>query len=484
MCGIYGVSGANNAVDQIIRGLFCLQHRGHESAGFAVWNNQMNHIKTQKRVGFVSHLREKIDSAQFPGETGIGHVRYGTIGGTGLRNAQPLVKEIFGSQMAIAHNGDLVRGYLNGDWLSIGELREELQRQGVVFDTTADTELIFSLIARSDKIDVIDKILDTLNRIAGAFSLLILWNGFLIATKDPWGFRPLCFGKANSSYTFASENCAFSHTGVEFVKNLAPGEVIIVTPDGEINTYQLNQKGVISPCSFEFVYLSRPDSNIFDVSVSSARKALGRATALEMNHYNLLPLDALVIPVLDSGRTTALSFAQILNHLRLLDNLNKQTIENAIDGEFPFDFGLNRNQYSARNFITPGQKAREADVDLKHNPDSAIVAGRKIIKVDDSIVRATTATRHVALLRKAGATEVHVAIASPRIVDVCHYGVDIKHPEELIAANHSLEETKQIIGADSLYHLSLLGYQQALREVGLKSFCDACFSRNYPLAPF
>ena len=466
MCGIYGCSGIKDAVNHALMGAFCLQHRGQEGAGVTVWDPGQRRLNHQARLGLVAHLGEKIVPADFPGDTAISHVRYGTVGASELANVQPLMRQSLGRQIAVAHNGQFVRIKFAGELLPIDQVRTRLEVEGVCFSSSADTELMFPLIARSKKAEMTEKIIDVLENIHGAFSLLVAWEGYLVAAVDPWNFRPLCLGKINSGWAFSSESCAFDMLGVEYQRELKPGEIVIITPDKKLISRKLSHQIEPKACSFEFVYLARPDSTIFGQSVSTIRKKLAREMAQQAVEEGLLRDGDLIVAVLDSGRTTALEFSKEANRLGI---------------KAEYDFGLIRNHYSARIFIQPGQDSRVRAVDLKHNVDRAIVKGRRIILIDDSIVRSTTAKSIVAKLYKSSAAEVHVVIPCPQIIGQCYYGIDFRTKGELAAASQSILQIRENIGAKSLSYLELGRFRQALNYQG--NFCLACFDGNYPIAP-
>lgn len=481
MCGIFGCIGVENAAALTLQGLFCLQHRGQEGAGLAVWDGK--EINFQQRLGLVAHLRSKIETSDFPGNAAIGHVRYGTIGGNRIQNVQPLVRELHGRKIALAHNGDLVNVDFNGDVFSINDLRLELNTFGSIFESTTDTELLFPLIARAGTKDIIEAIVKIADTVAGAFSLLFLWEGHLIAVKDPWDFRPLSIGQYQDGYVFSSETCAFNHLNIDYWRDVRPGEIVVVAPDGDITSTKMKRQVLnLSRCSFEFVYFARPDSKLWGQSVSDIRRKFGQQLAQEVLAADQLPLDAFVTPILDSGRMPALAFAQVLMAEQIRNIIIKNgSLSDLANTTFPYCCGMNRNQFSGRNFITPDQDRRDSEVNLKHSVDASEVFGREIIEVDDSIVRGTTTAKHVSMLKANGARRVHVAIASPRVTGPCHYGIDTKGKDQLIAASQTIEETRAIIGADSLWHLSTEGFNQCLGCPG--NFCTACFTGQYPIEP-
>ena len=463
MCGVFGCTGFPNAVDITLNLGLCVQHRGQETAGVAVFNPmqpQGMRLKKHCRIGPIGHLREKLQSADMPGTIAIGHNRYGTTGGSGLANAHPIVRKIKGSHVAIVHNGDLVKIEFEDKMLSIDDVHQKLDEIGIPFETGSDTEIILHLLARERGDDIVSKVLAVLNRLHGAFSLLILWNGYLIAARDPWGIRPLWLGKDDSGYVLASEDNPLKQLGFKPIREVQPGEVIFFDQAQNITTFKLkNQPPKLAHCAFEYVYFARPDSIIFGQSVSEVRKRFGRKLVQELADKGQVPKIDIVIPVLDSGAHAGLSFA--------------------MSSGIPLDFGLLRNHYSGRNFITPGQDERRRQVRIKHSVDETCVKGKRVGVVDDSIVRATTAQCFVDMLTKAGASEVHVLIPSPRITHSCFYGLDTKKREALAASSSTTEEIRCRIGANSLHYLSLDGFKECLGRP--ENFCLACFSGIYPI---
>lgn len=482
MCGVFGFGGSNDAVEKTLLGLFCLQHRGQESSGVAVWSGARpfgERVRYQKRVGYVSHLKEKLQKEDFSGSVAIGHVRYGTSGGPGLLNAHPLVRKIDGSTVSIVHNGDLVKVDYDGKTYTIDEFKNLLQGDGIPLETGSDTEIILHLIAKTRGDGIISRIISALNSLQGAFSVLILWEGYLIAARDPWGFRPLWFGRHNGGYVFSSEDYPFYQLNMTPIREVEPGEIIIITPDNVVVFEKISrQVKRMTHCSFEYVYFARPDSSIYGQSVSEVRKRFGRKLAQELLKENRMPEIDKIIPVLDSGGVSSLEFAQALMQNRIAKWINEGVLPERLSGNiFPFDFGLIRNHYSGRNFITPTE--REKDVDLKHNINQCCVRGLKIASGDDSLVRGTTARKHAERYRRAGAKNVGNLIFSPPVKHSCFYGIDTKRQSELPASYKTIEEIRKDIKTDFLHYLSLEGFKECL--LCPENFCTACFDGEYPI---
>lgn len=443
-CGLLGIFSSQHD-DSIARnvyyGLFALQHRGQESAGIAV--SDQDSIRYHKGLGLVSEVFKEEDLEKLSGKIAIGHVRYSTTGSNCLSNAQPLVVKYHSGELAIAHNGNLVNAY---------ELRNELEQNGTMFHTTTDSEVIAALIARSHK-SLINAVFECIDRVLGAYSLLIMSKDKLIAIRDPNGFRPLCIGSYNGSYVVASESAAFDTIGATFIRDVEPGEVVVFDERGLSSFKRKNLRK--SLCIFEFVYFARPDSVIDQVSVYQTRWKAG--TILAKEH----PVEAdLVVAVPDSGNVAAIGFSDA-SHV-------------------PMGMGLIKNRYIGRTFIQPSQRVRNLGVRLKLNPLRELINGKRIVLVDDSIVRGTTMGQIVKMLKDCGAEQVHVRISSPPITHSCYFGIDTSTRKELIASNHDIEKIRQYIGADSLGYLSIEGLVEA---TGLKKqdLCLACFTGEYPI---
>jgi amidophosphoribosyltransferase len=470
MCGIFGIYGHPEAAHLVYLGLHGLQHRGQESAGIA--SSDRSRLYTYRGMGLVVDVFDKPTLARLRGSSGIGHVRYSTAGDSDLANAQPLAVRHAHGQLAIAHNGNLVNA---------GGLRRELEEQGSIFSSNADSEVIVHLFARTNERKIVDRITRTLSQLRGAYSLLFLTERKLIAARDPHGFRPLNLGRmvvadprrpegsspglpraapktaedAAVCWVFASETCAFDLIGAELVRPVRPGEIIVVDRRG-LRSYQRLCSERKHFCVFEHVYFARPDSMLGGRCVYLSRHAFGRQLARECP----APAD-LVIPVPDSGTAAALGYAA--------------------EAQLPFEMGFIRSHYVGRTFIEPQQTIRHFGVRLKLSPVRALIEGKRVVVVDDSLVRGTTSRKIVAMLRTAGASEVHLRIASPPVRNPCPYGIDIPTYEELIASQRSEEETRDYVGCDSLRYLSLPGMLETLQEPGA-SYCDACFSGDYPVS--
>jgi amidophosphoribosyltransferase len=445
-CGIFGIYGNENAAYYTYLGLYALQHRGQESAGIAVTDG--SRITYYRDFGLVSSVFKSDSLKKLTGHVAIGHNRYSTSGASDSPdNIQPIVVSYKYGQLAIAHNGNLVNAL---------ELREKLEEEGSIFRGTTDSEVIVHLIVKSRKKKFLEKLLDALSKLKGAYSLLVMTNKKLIAARDPWGFRPLCMGELNGSPVFASETCAFDLIGAKYIRDVEPGEIVVVEK-GKVSSLRLpgSEKCRKSQCIFEFIYFARPDSRIFGKSVYEVRKEFGRILAREY------PVEAdLVIPVPDSGVVPALGYSQ--------------------ESGIPFEMGLIRNHYVGRTFIKPEQKMRDIGVKVKLNPIPELLKGKRIVVVDDSIVRGTTSKKIIRMLREAGAKEVHMRISSPPTKWPCYFGIDTPTKDQLIASSYSVEEICKFIEADSLGYLSLEGMIKAAGG-NPEEFCTACFDGKYPV---
>jgi len=444
-CGVFGIYAPGLDVARLTYyGLYALQHRGQESAGIAVGDGEL--ITCRKGMGLVSEVFTEETLSSLKGHIAIGHVRYTTAGDSTIENAQPLTFHYKQGMIALAHNGNL-KNYI--------ELRRELSESGAIFQTTSDSELIVNLIARTSTNDLITGILETMKMICGAYSLVLTTGNRLYGIRDPYGMRPLCLGRIGDGYVLASESCALDTIGAEFIRDVQPGEVVIIDENG-ITSLRPHQRGRYALCVFEFVYFARPDSVIDGLNVQSARYAMGRQLAREY------PIDGdVVVPVPDSGTSAALSYAS--------------------ERGLPFSEGLMKNRYVGRTFIRPTQEMRDLAVRLKLNPVRERLAGKRIILIDDSIVRGTTSGKIIQMIREAGAKEVHMLVSSPAVTHGCHYGIDTSKKGELIAASYSVEEICKYIGADSLHYLSLSGLHAALASFKSEDLCDACFCGKYPI---
>jgi amidophosphoribosyltransferase len=442
-CGVFGVFGHPEAAHLTYLGLHALQHRGQESAGIV--SSDGARLFAERGMGHVGKVFSKSNLERLAGTMAIGHVRYSTAGESKLVNAQPLRIEGGRGEMAIGHNGNLVNA---------ARMRSDLEKSGSIFQTTSDTEIILHLIARSPRENLEEAIVDALQQVEGAYSLVFLFPGKMVAVRDPRGFRPLSLGRLGSATLVTSESCALDLIDAEFVRDLQPGEMLVVTEDGTAS-YHPFPAVAPSPCIFEYVYFARPDSLLYGRSVNVVRKRLGRELAREQ------PAAAdLVVPVPDSGVSAALGYAE--------------------ESGLPFEFGLVRNHYVGRTFIEPRQSIRHFGVKLKLNTVRNIIAGRRVVLVDDSIVRGTTSRKIVAMVRAAGAKEIHVRISCPPTTGPCHYGIDTPRRSELIASSHSVEEIGKFIQADSLGYLSRDGMYRAVGDLKA-DFCDACYTGNYPV---
>lgn len=449
-CGVVAVYAHPEASKMAYLGLHALQHRGQESAGIA--SSDGNKIRTHKQMGLVVEIFTEEVLAKLPGTQAIGHTRYSTTGDSALLNAQPIMVDCNKGMMALAHNGNLVNA---------GELRAKLEKEGSIFQTSSDTEVIVHLIALSKEKTLEDAITDALRRIEGAFSLVIMTRDRIFAVRDPRGFRPLSMGVIRSTESprkdavvFASESTAFDLIGAEFQRDVKQGELIVVEPEGVRSRFYAPALPMAA-CIFEQVYFSRPDSVVFGRSVATSREAMGRQLAREA------PVDAdLVVAVPDSGVPAAIGYAA--------------------ESGIQYRTGLIRSHYIGRTFIEPEQRVRDFGVKLKLNTVKSLLDGQRVILIDDSIVRGTTSKKIVRMIRQAGATEVHMRISCPPTVSSCYYGVDTPRRKELIGANKSIEEIREFIGADSLAYLSLDGMKQACEENEQVKYCDACFTRKYP----
>ncbi len=448
-CGVFGIYGAEDASAHVALGLHALQHRGQEAVGIISYDDGL--FCTHKATGHVGDtFNSQTVINHLPGDCAIGHVRYSTTSDKHSRNIQPIFAEFDFGGLAIAHNGNLTNAVT---------LRRELIKKGAIFQSTMDTEILIHLIAMSKHEKVADRIVDAIKKVTGAYSLVALTRKKLIGARDPYGVRPLCIGILGDSYIFASESCALDIIGAQFVRDVEPGEIVIIDKDG-VHSLKPFTKTTQRFCIFEYVYFSRPDSFIEGKSVYQVRKEIGRQLALEK------PIKAdIVIPVPDSGVPAALGYAQ--------------------QSGIPFELGIIRNHYVGRTFIEPSDKVRNLGVKLKHNPNASVLEGKEVILVDDSIVRGTTSKKIITMVRDAGAKKIHMRIASPPTNNPCFYGVDTPDKDKLIAAHHNSDEIAKIIGADSLEFITVDGLYRAVglakRNNELPQYCDACFTGDYPI---
>ncbi len=447
-CGVFGIYGHPDAAALTALGLHALQHRGQEAAGIVSYNNGRFH--SERRMGLVGdHFSSAQTIDRLKGEAALGHVRYSTTGEPILRNVQPLFAELAAGGFAVAHNGNLTNGL---------SLRKELIANGAICQSTSDTEVILHLVARATKPKLIDRYIEALRRLEGAYALVCLTNKKLIGARDPLGIRPLMLGKLGNSYILCSETCALDIIGATFVREVENGEVVVISEDG-IESHWPFPRQPARPCIFEYIYFSRPDSILGGRSVYNVRKQMGRQLALES------PADVdVIVPIPDSGVPAALGFAEQMN--------------------VPFELGIIRNHYVGRTFIEPTQTIRSLGVKLKHNANRAVVKGKRVLLVDDSVVRGTTSVKIVQMMYDAGATEVHMRIASPPIKYPDYYGIDTPEQTSLLAATHTLEEMRKFIGVTSLEFLSVDGVYRAVgydgRNNAQPQFTDHCFTGEYP----
>jgi amidophosphoribosyltransferase len=447
MCGVIGVFGHPEAANLAYLGLYALQHRGQESAGIVATDGEK--LRWVREMGHVNDIFTADRLKYLPGTAAVGHVRYSTAGDSSHRNAQPIAADLAGGSVAVGHNGNLVNAV---------ELRERLEAEGAIFQSSSDTEAIVHLIARSRERSMPERIADALRQVRGAYSLVFLTEDAVIAVRDPMGFRPLALGKAGDTWIVSSETCSFELLGAEFVRDIEPGEMVVIDANGVRSEHPF-AKEEHHRCVFEWVYFARPDSSIDGRSVYRARERMGRRLAVE----HAVPADV-VIPVPDSGVAAAIGYAR--------------------ESGIPYDQGLMRSHYMGRTFIEPSQQIRHFGVKLKLSPVREVLSGKRVVVVDDSIVRGTTSRKIVDMIRGAGAREVHMRISSPPTVGPCRYGIDTPTREELIASSRTREEIRQYVGADSLGYLSLEGLFEAVngaRGEGGNGFCDACFSNNQPI---
>jgi amidophosphoribosyltransferase len=448
-CGIFGVSNGEGAAAMVALGLHALQHRGQEAAGITSWDGHQFH--THRAMGHVAGNFDRDDVIRaLPGMTACGHVRYATTGGSAIRNVQPLYAELASGGFAIAHNGNISNAM---------RLRRDLVRRGAIFQSTSDTEVIIHLVATSQYRTLIDRFIDALKQVEGAYSLIVMTPEGTIACRDPLGIRPLVMGRQGDAVIFASETVALDVCDAEYVRDVEPGELVIVKANGEMSSHKPFAPQAARPCIFEYVYFSRPDSISDGRSVYSVRKAIGAQLAIES------PVEAdLVVPVPDSGVPAAIGYAQ--------------------QSGIPFELGIIRSHYVGRTFIQPGDKVRHLGVKLKHNANRELIAGKRIVLIDDSIVRGTTSLKIVQMMHEAGAKEVHMRIASPPTRHSCFYGVDTPERAKLLAAKMDVGGMTDFIHADSLQFVSIDGLYKALGEARRADihpkYCDACFTGDYP----
>lgn len=451
-CGVFGIYDfdGNDVAASIYYGLFALQHRGQESCGIAVSDTAgpKGKVLSSKGMGLVNEVFTPEDLEKLKGNIGVGHVRYSTAGASTRENAQPLVLNYVKGTLGLAHNGNLVNA---------PELRRELELSGAIFQTTIDSEVIAYHIARERvNTDTVEQaVLQALKKVKGSYSLIVMSPRKLIGARDPFGFRPLCIGKRNNAYVLASESCALDTIGAEFVRDVEPGEMVTITPENGIVSYKDMCQEKHARCIFEYIYFARPDSVLDQMSVYESRIIAGRCLAKDS------PVEAdLVVGVPESGNAAALGYS--------------------LESGIPYGTAFVKNTYVGRTFIKPKQSQRESSVQVKLNVLKDAVRGKRIVMIDDSIVRGTTSDRIVSMLKDAGATEVHVRISSPPFLHPCYFGTDIPSEDQLIAHNRSIEEIRDILGADSLGYLEM----SRLKELSAgRQYCDGCFSGDYPMEP-
>lgn len=444
-CGIFGIFDHPHAAETVYLSLYSLQHRGEESCGIAISDGRR--IQQLTGMGLVPEVLEPKKLKSLKGKRAIGHVRYSTTGSSIIRNAQPFLISHNKLSISIAHNGNLVNAV---------KLRRELEKGGAIFQSTMDSEIVLHLLVRSPKATVEEKIADALARCEGAYSLLFLSEDKIIGVRDPYGFRPLCLGKKDGAYVLASETCAFDIIGAEFIREVEPGEMVVISKDG-LSSHKFFPAVPPSFCIFEYIYFARPDSRIFGGSVYEVRKRLGRQLAIEY------PQDAdIVMSIPDSGNYAALGYSD--------------------ESRIPYEYGIIRNHYVGRTFIQPSQEMREYGVRIKLNPIKEVLKGKRVIVVEDSIVRGTTTCGRIKAIREAGVKEIHMRISCPPIKFPCFYGIDFPSRKQLIANElGGVDKIAKFIGVDTLKYLSLEGMLKAVNGHGTqRGFCTACFSGKYP----
>jgi amidophosphoribosyltransferase len=442
-CGVFGIVSHPDAARHAYLGLYGLQHRGQESAG--ITSTDGVRFYNEKGMGYVGDIFDERTLSGLAGQSAIGHVRYSTMGSSLMVNAQPIAIKSWRGSMALAHNGNLVNSK---------QVRQRLEEEGAIFQSTSDTEVILHLLARCQKEDLILALKDVLQHVHGAYSMVLLTPKCLYAIRDSFGVRPLCLGRLDNSYVVASETCAFDLIGADYIRDIVPGEILRIEKN-TLTSFYLPPAPQHAFCIFEHVYFSRPDSKVFERSVHKSRYKMGRQLARE----NPVAAD-LVVPVPDSGVTAALGYSD--------------------ESHIPFTMGLVRNHYVGRTFIEPRQSIRQFGVKIKLNPVKELLKNKRIILIDDSIVRGTTSRKIVDLVRGAGAREVHMRISSPPTISPCYYGIDTPTHRELIAASKSVSEIAQFIGVDSLAYLSLEGMKASVSD--RQDFCSACFDEQYPIS--
>ena len=443
-CGVFGIYGHLEAAKMAYLGLYALQHRGQESAGIASADGVR--VRVTKQMGYVNDIFDEATLAPLTGHVAIGHTRYSTAGESRLANAQPILIDCVHGQVGICHNGNIVNA---------NETRERLVRAGSIFQTNSDTEVVLHLYARSQAASVEDALVESVTQLTGAFSFALITKDLLIAVRDPHGFRPLALGKLGDGWVVCSETCALDLIGATYVRDVEPGEVLIIGAHG-LRSIKPFPPLALSHCIFEHVYFARPDSEVFGQSVNEVRTNLGRELARETG----VAADV-IVPIPDSGVCAAIGYSE--------------------EAKIPLRFGLIRNHYVGRTFIEPAQSIRHFGVKVKLNPVKSILAGKRVVLIDDSLVRGTTSRKIVKMVRACGAAEVHLRISCPPTISPCFYGVDTPRRRELIAATHSLEEIRKYVAADSIGYLSLGGLLSSVNGKGT-SYCTSCYTGHYPVA--
>ena len=442
MCGVFGIFGHKDASSLSYLGLYALQHRGEESAGIVTFDGR--NIRYHKGMGLVSEVFDEKIIKSLKGDIAIGHNRYSTTGSSTARNIQPFLVNHKGTHIAISHNGNLTNTL---------SLRRQMEDKGSIFQTTMDSEIIAHLIARSNGKDYTETVVEALRGLEGAYSIVLLVDGMLIGSRDPYGFRPLCIGKLDGAFVLASETSALDLIQAKYIRDVEPGETVFITRNG-IKKIKFSTKQPNAFCIFEYIYFSRPDSNIFGHNVYLARKNLGRQLAKEF------PVNCdIVMPVPDSGNYAAMGFSE--------------------EAGIPFEVGMIRNHYVGRTFIQPSQLIRDFRVRVKLNPVKDVLKDKRIVVVEDSIVRGTTSRSRVRTLRQAGAKKIHMRVSCPPLISPCFYGIDFPTKKELIASSHTIEWIRKFIGLDSLNYLSVEGMLKSM-PLPKDKFCTACFTAKYP----
>ena len=442
MCGVFGVSGHRDAARLTYLGLYALQHRGEESAGIVAYNGKK--VNSHKAMGLVNDVFDEKAIKSLRGDLAVGHTRYSTTGASQAKNIQPFLVSHRKGHIAIAHNGNLINTL---------QLRRSLEEKGSIFQTTMDSEAIAHLLVKSGKKDSQSSTIEALSQLKGAYSLVLMMNDLLIGARDPYGWRPLCLGKLNDAYVLASETCALDLIRAEYIRDIEPGEIVFISKKG-LKSIKPFPKTKHAFCIFEYVYFARPDSNIFGKNVYLTRKRLGHQLACEC------PVDCdLVMPIPDSGNYAALGFVE--------------------ESKIPLELGLIRNHYVGRTFIQPSQYIRDFRVRVKLNPIKDVLKGKRIVIIEDSIVRGTTSRLRLKTLREAGVKEVHMRVSCPPLRFPCFYGIDFPTKKELIASKHSVEWIRKFIGLNSLKYLSLDGMLKSM-PLPKDQFCTACFTGTYP----